>query len=125
LGALIRRTSEVRCGARFLKVGWRCVASAVGVSAGRGRICRFQALSCIRTMAIDSPCPAGRQLDIARSISATKGWQSTAETRRHCSDLVESKRSAYATVNYQLSAIQGLPSRFGYTIEIHANRHPH
>ncbi|MBB5164878.1 hypothetical protein HNP02_004850 [Mycobacterium sp. AZCC_0083] len=89
MGALIRYNSNVRCGARFVEVGCRCVASAVGVSAGRGRICRFQALSCIRTMAIYSPCPAGHQMDIARPNFATKGWEPTAETRRPCSDLVK------------------------------------
>jgi len=50
------------------------------VSASRGRICRFQALSCIRTMTIDSPCPARHQMDIARPDSATNGWEPTAET---------------------------------------------
>ena len=60
---------------------------------------RFWAFSCIGTMAIDSPCPAGRQTDIARQGSATKGRDPTAVTRHPRSDLVKLGRLTYASVN--------------------------
>jgi hypothetical protein len=70
------------------------------VSAGRDRIYSFRALSCIRTMAIDCPCPVGRKMGIARPESAAKGWEPTTETGRPRSDLVKLRHSIYANVNY-------------------------
>jgi hypothetical protein len=63
-------------------------------------ICRFYALSCIRTTATDTPYPGGVPEGHCSPGLRHHGWGPTAVNRRPRSDLVKFKHFAYATVNY-------------------------
>ena len=110
LGALIKQCSNVRCGAWFREVGCGRVADAVGVSVGRSGSAGSRPSPASEPRQ-STPHP-GRVLDGHWSPGLRhRGWEPTAINRRPRSDLVKFKRSTYASVNYRLSAIPGLPDQ--------------